>query len=230
VLLWSQDVKVSGLEEHPRFVEGMGVGKQEVRAEGWHVGGVLRGIAVEAGLYKESKNQTVQVHDGPIELNEKMFAGLAIEQYLVRRIPSISGTVWQPGESVIEGWEKGSGEGCSVYMNPDGWSPEVRWEGVGKWRGKSVAVLEEFKCTWKSSKREVRDEWMWLHQCGVYSVGMGTRWNRLWVFHVNGGYEKGVVGETVLRCHWIEWEEWELERMWEMVRKWVGGRKYGGET
>lgn len=178
-------------------------GGDQARSKGLHLSGVLQEIGKQGGVIEEYEEGVENA------ANARMSVGLAWEEWLMQRIPSISGTHWQPGEMSVM-----AAGGNNLYMTPDGYTESLLWPGSGL---KMFCVLEECKATWKSTKREIEREWYWLNQVKGYCHALGLRKARLWVLHLNGKYEKGVIGDPVQMCHWIEWDENDIDAYWRMV-------------
>jgi hypothetical protein len=78
-------------------------------------------------------------------------------------------------------------------------------------------VLEEYKCTWKSSKGfDLYDKryFGWLLQIQAYCVLVGTTEARLYVLHINGGYD-GFIPEV--RPHRLQFTDRELADTWRSI-------------
>ena len=91
-----------------------------------------------------------------------------------------------------------------IMMSPDG----VDW-GNG--------VLEEYKCTWKSTRHPPEDNWEWMTQIKGYLWGIGKgEMTRvvMRVLYVMGDWKGGGPEYRVWRG---EFEEWELRENWEMI-------------
>jgi hypothetical protein len=192
-------------------------GKRAVRAPGAHLSTIIRYIAKSAGMLKTDTyrfvGKDVKVSDEIESLIEdkhllklipqgrvpmRMAIGIAWEAFAAQGMPDM---IWQPGEVEKDG----------VSMNPDGVSPAP----------KGGLVVEEFKCTYKSSLvkgavRDVAGEWMWMAQCKGYCLRYETCRARLHVLYVNGGYRfDGEVPE-----YWtydIQFTEQELTVNWSLM-------------
>ncbi len=163
----------------------------------------------------------------------EVFKGFQWEEWIVKRIPSISGTIWRPNQYPIPI----SGSDQVVWSSPDGVSPEVKWldgvkvdNGLGKLvipnspnYGRIVTCGEEFKCTKKSSRKPIEKEWLWLNQIMGYAQPdcLDTMFFRLHVQYTNGRYEKARLGEAEYWCYWIELNPYELSSMWKRVETYV---------
>lgn len=93
-----------------------------------------------------------------------------------------------------------------IHMTPDAFDI-VNW------------VLEEYKCTWKSSSKvsDLENEfWAWFVQMKAYCYALKTFKARLFVFFVNGNY-KGSGPQA--RWFDIEFKPRELETNWQMILK-----------
>lgn len=163
----------------------------------------------------------------------EVFKGFQWEEWYVKRIPSISGTIWRPNQYPI------SVEGTDhvVWASPDGVSSEVKWlegvkvdNGLGKLvipdspnRGRIVTCGEEFKCTKKSSRKPITKEWLWFNQIMGYAQPecLDTNFFRLHVQYTNGRYEKHRLGEAEYWCYWVELSPFDLQAMWQRVETYV---------
>jgi len=78
-------------------------------------------------------------------------------------------------------------------------------------------VLEEYKCTWKSAKTfDLYDKryFPWLLQIQSYLALINSTEARLYVLHINGGYE-GFIPEV--RAHRLQFTEGEIETHWRSM-------------
>jgi hypothetical protein len=98
-----------------------------------------------------------------------------------------------PGECVLDG----------IYGTPD-------------WLDVDDYCVEEFKATWRSSRRPLDpDFWHWLVQIKAYCKMLGCTWARLRVFYVNGDYRDS--GPQIKHFR-LEWSKLEIDQNWEMLK------------
>lgn len=211
----------------PDFVDS-GVDTQD-RAVGWHVGECIKGVLKEMDGKEDDEYAT-----GPLEWRWIMLLGFCWEHYMVQRVPSESGTLWQPGEigasTGLEGVSKDGRSLCTLYGNADGYSPEVKWEGKGESNGLVVPVLEEFKFTKQSSRKgpDHPAHTKWRMQVKTYLKmlqevhGVEHRWARLWACFVNDDYKYGSDGpEPYVACWWFEFTQKEIDDNWKVMTTWL---------
>jgi len=193
------------------------------RNAGWHVAGILRNIAVRAGFedweIEDGANGYEQFSTGDLStfkhLNWKMLLGFAWEYYIIARIPSPLGTLHSPGESSLP-----TSDGKSlIYMNCDGHTSQVIWEGDGPNKGDLVSCVEECKLTYKSAKHPPSRIWTW--QGASYCKLTGTCYLRIHALYVNGMYEKSRIGEPIHKLYWVEFEPQEIDQIWYMISNYV---------
>ena len=167
----------------------------------------------------------------------EVFKGFQWEEWIVKRIPSISGTIWRPVEAAISV----PGSKHVVLATPDGVSEQVRWlegvqvdNGLGKLitpkspnYGRIVTCGEEFKCTKKSSRKPIEKEWLWLNQIMGYAQPdcLDTLFFRLHVQYTNGRYEKFKLGEGEYWCYWIELTPYDVQSAWNRVTTYIKDSK-----
>ena len=104
----------------------------------------------------------------------------------------VSGALITPGEITVDG----------IAMTPDGWEPEAR-------------VLHEYKSTWKSSNREIEDQWRYMTQIKSYCRGMACNRAKLYVLYLMGNYRD--VRQPVTKCFELEFSQRELDDNWKML-------------
>ena len=75
--------------------------------------------------------------------------------------------------------------------------------------------LEEFKATWRSSRRDIVDDfWSWQVQMKAYCYMLGTQTARLRVFFVNGDYRES--GPQIKMWEFL-YDDEELRQNWTML-------------
>jgi hypothetical protein len=132
---------------------------------------------------------------------EKMEVGLLFESILEEALAQKYGT-FRPGEVELDG----------VLMSPDGLNM-------------TDEALEEFKCTWMSSRHGIVDlygypnqkfqHWFW--QMKAYCYALGCRKAILTVLFVNGDYDRANGMNPQLKRYRIEFSEEELVENWSML-------------
>ena len=211
----------------PDFIDS-GVDTQD-RAVGWHVGECIKGTLSEAHGKGEEDGDLA-----PMTWKWIMLLGFCWEHYMVQRVPSESGTLWQPGEigadTGVEGNSKDGRSKRTLYGNADGYSPVVTWEGKGDSNGLMVPVLEEFKFTKQSSNKgpDHTAHTKWRMQVKAYLKmlqevhGSEHRWARIWVCFVNDDYKFGGDGpEPYVACWWFEFTQQEIDDNWKVMVSWL---------
>lgn len=99
-----------------------------------------------------------------------------------------------PGECALDG----------IYGTPD-------------WFDLTDYCIEEFKATWRSSRRPLDpDFWHWLVQIKAYCKLTACTWARLRVFFVNGNYRDS--GPQIKHFR-LEWSRLEIDENWAMLRQ-----------
>jgi hypothetical protein len=89
-----------------------------------------------------------------------------------------------------------------IYGSPDGFDCEDY-------------ALEEFKATWRSSRRDiVEDFWSWHVQIKAYCHMLGCSTVRLRVFFVNGDYRES---GPQIKMWQMSFTEEELQENWDML-------------
>ena len=211
----------------PDFIDS-GVDTQD-RAVGWHVGECIKGTLSEAHGKGEEDGDLA-----PMTWKWIMLLGFCWEHYMVQRVPSESGTLWQPGEigadTGVEGNSKDGRSKRTLYGNADGYSPVVTWEGKGDSNGLMVPVVEEFKFTKQSSNKgpDHTAHTKWRMQVKAYLKmlqevhGSEHRWARIWVCFVNDDYKFGGDGpEPYVACWWFEFTQKEIDDNWKVMTSWL---------
>lgn len=96
-------------------------------------------------------------------------------------------------------------------------SPDALVYGVADLSDVPEVIVEEYKCTWKSSKGfDLYDKRYlgWLLQIRAYCYAVGTTEARLYVLHINGGYE-GYIPEV--RPWRLQFSRAELQDTWQQI-------------
>lgn len=117
-----------------------------------------------------------------------------------------------------------SGDGVTRFrpgeiVSPEGiiGSPDALVYGLTDFPDVPAAVLEEYKCTWKSAKNfDLYDKRYlgWLIQIRCYCCLAGTTEARLYVLHINGGYD-GYIPEV---AGWrLQFTPAELADQWRQI-------------
>lgn len=92
-----------------------------------------------------------------------------------------------------------------IIMSPDGYGPDP----LG-----SSMVLEEYKSTWRSSRRDPLDEWKWMTQVKAYCYAMGLNTAVMRILYIVGDWKGSGPEHIVAR---IEFSNEELEDNWKMI-------------
>jgi len=167
------------------------------RSTGIHVSDVIRDISNRL-IHKGQRRPMDDMSSAEIRrMGSYVHGGFAWEEIIRTAIVSMYREDTErfviPGEFELGG----------IYGTPD-WFDTVDW------------VLEEFKCTWKSSYQGVDTGrfWEWFCQIKAYSWMMGVTKARLRVYFVNGDYrESGPQVKTFL----LEFTDAELKQNWQML-------------
>ncbi|MGH7181726.1 MAG: hypothetical protein ACREJN_07100 [Nitrospiraceae bacterium] len=182
------------------------------RAEGVHVSGIIRCIAIESGILKNEWaeeldlleiNPTTRFDDPVVTL--RICIGLAFEEWY---IPQLTGVLDHPGEMALAG----------IYMNHDGEELSAFFMG---YEG-PILVVHEVKTTYKSTNTvgldpvtALQKEWMWLAQLKSYCKAAGTRFARLHVLFICGDYRKPI--QPQMHIFDIEFTQEELDDNWGLI-------------
>ncbi len=120
------------------------------RTAGIHLSGILKPICLANGWIPEETVPlgeliftTPHTQAGSIPTLVKLAVGFAWEGWIKEHIPNM---IYQPGEFELDG----------VLGTPDG--IEL-----------SPLVLHEFKATWKSKRKKIEEQWMWIYQTLGYA-------------------------------------------------------------
>lgn len=167
------------------------------RSPGLHVSDIIKDICVEIFPKRFSRDDA----DMPWEKFELGFTWEAIlAQTLAARFrEGRSDIVVHPGEIYADG----------IYMTPDA----VDFK---------TYTLEEYKCSWARSTREITDDlfWHWIVQAKAYCYGMqqcGLPFTKsiLRVLFINGDYREH--RNAVVRVWELEFTQLEIKENWEML-------------
>jgi hypothetical protein len=170
------------------------------RSSGVHVSEIIRSIendVTKPGQRRKFEDLTM---DEKRRMGAYVSGGFAWEEILRRAIVEMyidSATRFiSPGELECDG----------IFGTPD-------WLDTDDW------VIEEFKCTWRSSRRTrniEQDFWAWFVQIKAYCHMVQTTTARLRVFFVNGDYRNS--GPQFKQWQ-IEFTPEELVMNWQMLHQ-----------
>lgn len=170
------------------------------RTPGLHVTDIIAVIMAKLDPKKHARNAEFAEHD--LENWQEM--GFLWEDLLSRifaaRVYMDGVERFRPGELTCEG----------IMLSPDGLAlDDTQRAGVR---------LEEYKCTWKSSKDfDLYDRRFlkWLIQIQAYCYATGARVCHLYVLHLNGSYERFI---PEVRPWELRFSDREIEDAWMMIR------------
>jgi hypothetical protein len=176
------------------------------RSKGTHLTQIIQRMNKESGRLKEKvvfgRNTFDPLDEDDLPLC--MFVGMSVESLLLRMYPWLE----QIGEISSDG----------VAMSPDAVAFNSDRHLLSP--DKKVTILNEFKATWKSSRRAVEEHVSYLQQIKPYCRALQTVHAILWIFHVIGDYKFGDGDGPCLYQHHIKFSPWELESSWaEILRK-----------
>ena len=164
------------------------IDRHQVRAPGCHVSGVIKSLEKRYGRLQGRTD----IDEKPDDYwNDYRTAGFLIERAFRELLSDLN--LVRPGELCVDG----------VHMTPD-------YLDANEW------VLEEWKCTWRSSGWDIEDpKWdSWFMQIKAYCHALGTLRARLRVFFVNGSYKPRV---PQMKAWEMEFTERELQENWQMI-------------
>jgi hypothetical protein len=187
------------IKELPFQIAEVNVGSdQNPRSLGLHVSSIIRDLSNRV-IHKGQRQPFASLSPEAQErAGTYQSLGFAWERVLERSLSDAfaTGRCVRPGEQVLDG----------IYLTPD---PVDLLDGV----------LEEWKCTWKSSRKAADlegnfREWFW--QIKSYLKVLGFTVCRLRVFFVNGDYKDS--GPQV-KCFELTFTQRELDENWHMLLK-----------
>lgn len=171
------------------------------RSKGVHVSGVIAAVARKLGkLDPEDTDQASSDYLGiSIDATLRISLGLAFEDWISRRIP-----LWKPHTDYLYHPQ----EYCrdEIYNSPD-----------AQWATLDEFGHDEYKCTWKSARRDMHDEWMWIKATLSYAAAAecGITRARWFIYHVLGDYTYPL--KPTLLAWDIGFTEAEAEACWQHV-------------
>ncbi len=101
-------------------------------------------------------------------------------------------TVFRPNEIQVDG----------IYMSPDG-IEATNW------------ILEEYKATWKSTRRLPQENWYWMMQVKAYCYGIETLEARMRILYLNGDYAQH--REPIVKAFALTFTQRELDENWQAI-------------
>lgn len=154
------------------------------------------------GLHLSTIIQSLLLHLDPKRYGQSSDTGLkhnyfqlgfTFEAFLEASFAARRVGIVRPGEVHKDG----------IAMSPDGIS-------LDDW------VLEEFKCTWKTSRGAPDDArfWGWIVQMKAYCLALDMNRSRLRAFFINGDYK---TYQPEYRVWDFEFTDTELQENWAMV-------------
>ena len=172
------------------------------RSPGVHASGLIRAIALEVGFLDKKWADDLSLLDAR-EITDpasilRMRIGLAWEEHL---IPTLHDVIDHPGEILLQG----------VYMTHDGESCDRVLLGS---KGFEL-IVHEVKATYKSAKKDLKGEWLWLTQLKAYCKGLGTRFARIYILYICGDYSYPIV--PLYKVYEIEFTQDEIDQSWSTL-------------
>lgn len=79
---------------------------------------------------------------------------------------------------------------------------------------KPMGLIEEYKCTWRSSRHKPWDIWRWIMQTKAYCYVCGVNLVRFHVLYVMGDYK---FSGPQYRVYLIEYTDQELQANWTLL-------------
>lgn len=178
------------------------------RTPGLHVSAVIRDIANRITKKGERPAWDTQTDEERLKGSTYQALGFAWERVLERALSEQyeqeHDFLVRPGEQYLDG----------IYLSPD---PFDLRDGV----------LEEWKCTWKSSNKFADIEkffWEWTVQIKSYLKALGLTQCRLRVYFVNGDYKDS--GPQV-KCAMLTFTQREIDENWRMITNHAKGMADG---
>ena len=160
----------------------------EPRQEGLHLGEVTNSLMERAGLgYKGAGFSDMELTAEIGLLWERVLSRVMGEKYAIR-----------PPQMLVDG----------IWISPDGIGPDP--EGV------VPLVVEEYKATWKSTKRSPAEDFRYMVQVKSYCRAISTTIAVMRIFYLMGDYRGS---GPIYRVARIEFTQAELDQNWEMVLK-----------
>jgi len=165
-----------------------------------HVGEIIHMMLVDLGVVRPS--------GGPPNCYQ-LEKGLVWERLLSLALPECAD---RPGELVVDG----------IIISPDGLKYWEVVEGVdGSVLELDTLVVEEYKCTARSSKLFPADELRWMMQTKAYCRGVGAHHCIFRILHLNGDYrDRNPAPKTWL----VEFTQAELDENWSAILAYARGR------
>lgn len=177
------------------------------RSHGIHCSSLIRSIAINNGWLKVmQENHGSRFNLAPVIDEEDfpliMSIGMAWEDWISRQYPNM---LYHFGELELDG----------ISMSPDG--VEVPHDGSFDF-DLGTGIIDEFKLTWKSSRKPIEQQKMWLMQVKAYCKALPTLCARLHVVWVNGDYDYKRPGmPPQYRVYHLQFTQEELDANWQML-------------
>lgn len=200
-------IDLRALEEHgPAGSDHLAV-LAPPRSGGVHCSSLIRSIAINTGKLKLAEkghgsrfkmDAVIDERDFPLV----MAMGMAWEDWLSRQYPDM---LYHIGELSLDG----------ISMSPDGVTVDMEMDPT-----LGMGIVEEFKFTYKSSRKPIEEQWMWLAQVKAYCKALPTLCARLHVLHANGDYDyarPGLPPQYIV--HSLQFTQRELDSNWNMLVK-----------
>ncbi len=172
------------------------------RSEGVHVSNIIRSIALKVGFLDKKWETGLSLTDAS-EITDpdsilRIMIGLAWEAFL---IPTLAGVVDHPGELHLEG----------IYLTHDGESCDRVYSGTRNFE----LIVYEVKSTYKSARKNIREQWMYLTQLKAYCKALGTRYSRIDILYICGDYTYPI--RPCRKVYEIEFTQQEIDANWSMI-------------
>lgn len=156
------------------------------RPEGLHLSEVIKSLMESSGLgYKGDGFTDMELTAEIGLLWEDMLSRVMAAKYALR-----------PPPLQVDG----------IWMSPDGIADDPL--------GVVPLVVEEYKCTWQSTKRSPIDHFYYMAQTKSYCYALDTTVCIMRIFHIMGDYRGS---GPIYRTARIMFTRYELEQNWQML-------------
>lgn len=166
------------------------------------------------GGYLQNKRSTDRPHLTDIikSIEKQIGAGYKGPGFKERELTMEVGFIWEDVLSHVLGRRMGARFGeveCDgIVGSPDGIGDDPL--------GTVDVVLEEYKCTWRSTRRVPTKDWYWMCQCKSYihMLGIHPPVAIMRILYLMGDYKGSGPLYKVARIEYTEKEVWEN---WQMI-------------
>jgi len=175
------------------------LGSGVVRAPGIHMTNMIRRTIIKMGTAKTAEGWDMDIASEVGFLWEDIWSRVFADRLVVRL-----------KEQSLDG----------IMCSPDGVEPDPGWEDDdGNWVAEPnprKIILREYKCTWRSSRRDPSEDFYWMSQLKGYCRVMDTDTAIMSILYLVGDYRGS---GPIYREARFTFDQMEIDQNWENIKR-----------